>query len=69
MMVIHITKTFGHLVAIVCARVLGHDGRRERFGAEESGMNLDLHSLQKYRHGHGGWATVIDEYYSVLGEI
>jgi hypothetical protein len=65
-MVIHVSKTCGYLVAIVCARVLGHGGCPERFDDEESGM--DLHSLQKCRYGE--WATtVIDEYYSALGEI
>lgn len=64
-MAIRGSKTCGYLVAIVCARVLGHDGCPERFGSEKSGM--DLHSLQKCCYGE--WATVIDEYYSVLGEI
>ena len=66
-MVIHVSKTWGYLVAIVCcARVLGHGGGcPETFDDEESGVNL--HSLQKCRYGE--WATVIDEYYSALGEI
>ena len=56
-MVIHTPKTCGCLVAIVCARVLGHE---EGFDDEERGM--DLHSLRKCRYGE--WATtVIDEYY------
>ena len=66
MTAIHESKTCGYLVAIVCARVLDHDGRPERFDDEKSGM--DLRSLQKC-HYDGEWATVIDEYYSALGEI
>lgn len=66
MMVIHRSRTCGFLVAIVCARVLeGHDGYPERFDSEKNG--IDLHSLQKCCYGE--WATVIDEYYSALGEI
>jgi hypothetical protein len=61
-MVIRIPRIFGCLVvAIVCPRVLGHDGCPcpERFDDEESGMNL-----QESRYRYGEWATtVIDGYY------
>lgn len=56
-MVIHVSKTCGYLVAIVWARMLGH-GCPEKIDDEGSG--IDLHPL---------WTTVIDEYYSAFGEI